>query len=107
MYEGGYRVDLPDAPFISKDEFEEKYKNNDNSVTDIPKITISKDHLRSSWQRHKKMSSNRAVNRLICSTSLCTISPATLCEDDPKERDFAYRSNKQSLLSLASSTSAS
>lgn len=28
MYEGGYRVDLPDAPFISKDEFEEKYKNN-------------------------------------------------------------------------------
>ena len=28
MYEGGYRADLPDAPFISKDEFDEKYKNN-------------------------------------------------------------------------------
>lgn len=28
MYEGGYRIDLPDAPFISKDEFKEKYKNN-------------------------------------------------------------------------------
>lgn len=29
---------------------------------DLPKISISKDQLRSSWQRHKKVSSNRAVN---------------------------------------------
>lgn len=28
MYNGGYRIDLPDAPLISKDEFKEKYKNN-------------------------------------------------------------------------------
>ncbi len=29
---------------------------------DLPKISITKDQLRSSWQRHKKVSSNRAVN---------------------------------------------
>ena len=29
---------------------------------DLPKITISKDQLRSSWHKHKKVSSNRAVN---------------------------------------------
>jgi len=45
------------------EKLKEKYKNKDNSVTDIPKITISKYHLRSSWQRHKKVSSNRAVNK--------------------------------------------
>lgn len=28
LYEGGYSERIPDAPFISKDEFDEKYKNN-------------------------------------------------------------------------------
>ena len=41
----------------------EKYKDKDSTQTDIPKISLSKDHLRSSWKRHKKASSNRAVNR--------------------------------------------
>jgi len=34
----------------------------DPDAGDLPRISISKDQLRSSWQRHKKMSSNRAVN---------------------------------------------
>ncbi len=41
-------------------------KGGDNSdetdLEDIPKIHLTKDQLRSSWQRHKKVSSNRAVN---------------------------------------------
>ncbi len=41
----------------------EKYKNNDSSLTDIPKISLSKEHLESTWLRQKKMSSNRAVNK--------------------------------------------
>ena len=45
------------------EKLKEKYKNNDRSLTDIPKITLSKDHIKSSWQRHKKASSNRAVNK--------------------------------------------
>ena len=39
-----------------------KYENNDGTSKEIPRISISKDHLRSNWQRHKKVSSNRAVN---------------------------------------------
>lgn len=45
-----------------------KYENKegespvDPDAADLPKISISKDQLRSSWQRHKKVSSNRAVN---------------------------------------------
>ncbi|MCP4884602.1 MAG: hypothetical protein GY908_12510 [Flavobacteriales bacterium] len=41
----------------------EKYENKDEAPKDIPKISLSKDHLKSSWQRHKKVSSNRAVNK--------------------------------------------
>lgn len=44
-------------------KLKEKYENGDSTTTDIPKISISKDHLKSSWQRHKKVSSNRAVNK--------------------------------------------
>lgn len=40
-----------------------QHENKDSNITDIPKISLSKDHLKSSWQRHKKMSSNRAVNK--------------------------------------------
>lgn len=39
-----------------------KYKNNEGNLSDIPKISLSKDQLKSNWQRHKKSSSNRAVN---------------------------------------------
>jgi len=51
------------------EKLKEKYKNSKSKKTDIvdsegiPKISLSKDQLRSSWQRHKKVSSNRAVNR--------------------------------------------
>ena len=48
------------------EKLKEKYKNKDNhtenSTSDIPKITLTKDNLRSSWTRHKKASSNRSVN---------------------------------------------
>jgi len=45
------------------EKLKEKYENGDSTTSDIPKISISKDHLKSSWQRHKKVSSNRAVNK--------------------------------------------
>lgn len=51
------------------EKLKEKYKNSKTKKADIvdsegiPKISLSKDQLRSSWQRHKKVSSNRAVNR--------------------------------------------
>lgn len=44
-------------------KLKEKYENNDDASLDIPKISLSKDNLKSSWQRHKKVSSNRAVNK--------------------------------------------
>ena len=44
-------------------KLKEKYENNDGAPTDIPKISLSKDNLKSSWKRHKKVSSNRAVNK--------------------------------------------
>lgn len=44
-------------------KLKEKYENNDDASVDIPKISLSKDNLKSSWQRHKKVSSNRAVNK--------------------------------------------
>ena len=40
----------------------EKSSSEKGEDEDLPKITITKDQLRSSWQRHKKVSSNRAVN---------------------------------------------
>jgi len=44
-------------------KLKERYENSNNNPTDIPKISLSKDHLRTSWQSHKKASSNRAVNK--------------------------------------------
>jgi len=40
----------------------EKYENKESNLRDIPKISLSKDQLKTNWQRHKKASSNRAVN---------------------------------------------
>ena len=40
----------------------EKSATESGEGEDIPKITLTKDQLRSGWQRHKKVSSNRAVN---------------------------------------------
>jgi len=44
-------------------KLKERHENSNSTPTDIPKISLSKDHLRTSWQRHKKVSSNRAVNK--------------------------------------------
>jgi uncharacterized membrane protein len=46
------------------EKLKEKYKNKDKvrPDSDLPKITLTKDNLRSSWTRHKKASSNRNVN---------------------------------------------
>ena len=46
------------------EKLKEKYKNKnkENSTSDLPHITLTKDNLRSSWTRHKKASSNRSVN---------------------------------------------
>ena len=40
----------------------EKSASKSGEALDIPKISLTKDQLRSGWQRHKKVSSNRAVN---------------------------------------------
>lgn len=40
----------------------EKSSSETGEEDDVPKITLTKDQLRSSWQRHKRVSSNRAVN---------------------------------------------
>ena len=39
----------------------EKSNSDSGEEDDVPKITLTKDQLRSSWQRHKRVSSNRAV----------------------------------------------
>lgn len=44
------------------EKLKEKYKNKQATDSDIPEISFTKDNLKSSWQRHKKVSSNRAVN---------------------------------------------
>ncbi len=44
------------------EQLKEKYKNKDHSTSDLPKLSLSKDQLRSSWTRHKKVSPNRSVN---------------------------------------------
>lgn len=44
------------------EKLKEKYKSKEGSAADIPKLSLSKDGLRSSWTRHKKVSSNRSVN---------------------------------------------
>ena len=45
-----------------KEKYKNKDKNKENSTSDLPQITLTKDNLRSSWTRHKKVSSNRSVN---------------------------------------------
>ncbi|MGA9270006.1 MAG: hypothetical protein WBV45_05240 [Lutimonas sp.] len=40
----------------------EKSASESGEDEDLPKITLTKDQLRSGWQKHKKVSSNRAVN---------------------------------------------
>ena len=42
-----------------------KYLNKENITDDIPTITLTKDNLKSDWQRHKKLTTDRGANRRI------------------------------------------
>ena len=45
------------------EQLKAKYKNKDEALSDVPKISFTKEHLKSSWQRQKKVTANRGVNR--------------------------------------------
>ena len=42
-----------------------KYENKENVTDDIPTITLTKDNLKSDWQRHKKLTTDRGANRRV------------------------------------------
>ena len=44
------------------EQMKEKYKNKEAADQDLPKMSLTREQLRSGWQRHKKVSSNRSVN---------------------------------------------
>jgi len=45
------------------ESLKQKYKNNKETSDDIPRMSISKNNLKSDWLRHKKSVSNRNTNR--------------------------------------------
>ncbi len=45
------------------ENLKKKYETKNTDSEDIPKISLSKDNLRSDWQRHKKSVANKNVNR--------------------------------------------
>ena len=45
------------------ENLKKKYETKNTDSEDIPKISLSKDNLRSDWQRHKKSIANKNVNR--------------------------------------------
>lgn len=45
------------------EKLKRKYENGDSSLDDISTIPLSKDKLKADWKRHKKLSTNRGVNR--------------------------------------------
>ena len=42
-----------------------KHEKKENISEDIPTITITKDNLKSDWQRHKKLTTDRGANRRV------------------------------------------
>ena len=40
-----------------------KYKNKDTSSEELPRVSLSKEKLKSDWKRHKKVASDKGVNR--------------------------------------------
>ena len=42
-----------------------KYENKEIISEDIPTITLTKDNLKSDWQRHKKLTTDRGANRRV------------------------------------------
>ena len=57
-----YKPRYYDARKERLEKLKAKYENEEKHTGDIPKISLTRDQLRSSWTRHKKSSSNRAVN---------------------------------------------
>jgi hypothetical protein len=47
------------------EQLKQKYENNQKSTDDIPTLTLTKDKLRSDWQRHKKLTTDRGANRRV------------------------------------------
>jgi hypothetical protein len=47
------------------EKLKQKYENNEKSSDDIPTLTLTKDKLRSDWQRHKKLTTDRGANRRV------------------------------------------
>lgn len=45
------------------EKLKSRYSDSGENSDDIPKITLSKEHLKTDWQRHKKLTTDRAVNR--------------------------------------------
>jgi len=44
------------------EKLKKKYKNSKEISDDIPKLTLTKDNLKSDWQRHKKLVVDRGYN---------------------------------------------
>ncbi len=47
------------------EKLKQKYENKEKDSDDIPTITLGKDQLRSDWQRHKKLTTDRGANRRV------------------------------------------
>ncbi|MDH3322852.1 MAG: hypothetical protein OEM04_07665 [Flavobacteriaceae bacterium] len=45
------------------ESLKKKYENKEGDSDDIPKLKLSKDQLKSDWQRHKKVATDKGVNR--------------------------------------------
>ena len=45
------------------ENLKKKYAKKDNDSEELPKISITKDKLKSDWVRHKKVPTNNGVNR--------------------------------------------
>lgn len=45
------------------EKLKRKYSDTEESSGDIPTISLSKEHLKSDWQRHKKLTTDRGANR--------------------------------------------
>jgi hypothetical protein len=47
------------------EKLKSKYENKENNSEEIPTITLTKDNLKSDWQRHKKLTTDRGANRRV------------------------------------------
>jgi hypothetical protein len=47
------------------EKLKSKYENKESNSEEIPTITLTKDNLKSDWQRHKKLTTDRGANRRV------------------------------------------